>query len=155
MRRMVIQAVLMGTAALLVMAGYGKAEGATVPKPVSAAVAAGVEFQPFWAGFRKAVLAHDVAAIEAMTRFPLKAKGELDDDPAKPISKAGFPPVLAAILKGDANVRGFQGTTQDFVQSHPTFPVDKLDGGGHQRVGDLVFQRGAGGWALAMVYPPE
>jgi hypothetical protein len=148
-----IQAVLLGAAALLVVTGHGTAEAAAANP--AAAVASGVDFQPFWAGFRKAVLAHDVAAIEAMTRFPLKAKGELDDDPAKPISKAGFPPMLAAILKSDANVRGFQGTTQDFVQSHPTFPVDKLDGGGHQRVGDLVFQQGPGGWALAMVYPPE
>ena len=91
-----------------------------------------------------------------MTSFPLEAKGELDDSPAKAINKASFPPSLAAILKKGASVRGFQGTAQEFIRSHPVFPVDKFDGGGRRlrvRV-ILVLQQGPGGWTLAMVYQP-
>lgn len=150
----VIRAVLIGSIAL-VSASCGRSADAApnASKSMTAPTATG--FQPFWAAFRKAALANDMVAVAGMTSFPLKAKGELDDAPVKTITRAAFPLLFAAILKEDANVRGFQGTTLDFIRANPAFPAGKLDGGGHQQLGDLVFGQGSGGWNLAMVYQPD
>ncbi|WP_424632015.1 hypothetical protein [Bradyrhizobium sp. SYSU BS000235] len=111
-----------------------------------------VDFQSFWALFRQAVMNDDTAAIEAMVSFPLKAKGELDDDPIKAIGKPAFGPVLRASLKEAANMRGFSGSTLDFLRANPVFPKVDLDGGGAQRIGGLLFRRQTNGWKLSMIY---
>ncbi|MGY5776323.1 hypothetical protein [Rhizobium sp. LEGMi135b] len=65
----------------------------------------------------------DVAAIEALTVFPLKTKGQLHDDPVKAIGKRAVAPLLSSRLKEDANMRGFSGSTLDFLRANPVFPA--------------------------------
>ncbi|WP_168879280.1 hypothetical protein [Rhizobium sp. P28RR-XV] len=110
------------------------------------------EFQSFWAHFRQAVMNDDIAAIEALTVFPLKTKGQLDDDPVKAIGKRAFAPLLRSRLKEDANMRGFSGNTLDFLRANPVFPRIDVDGSGDQNVGSLVFRRQTNGWKLSMIY---
>lgn len=114
--------------------------------------AGSVDFRPFWQRFRQAVMSDDAKAIESMVNFPLKTKGELDDDPVKSVGKPAFGPLLRASLQEDANMRGFNGSTLDFLRANAVFPKADLDGSGAQRIGSLVFQRGKSGWKLSMIY---
>jgi hypothetical protein len=143
--------VLIAAAALLATFD-GNAVLAQAARPQGSEAANIMDFQSFWGNFRQAVMNDDTAAIEAMVNFPLKTKGELDDDPVRAIGKPAFGPLLRASLKEDANLRGFSGSTLDFLRANPVFPKSDMDGGGAQRIGSLVFQRQTTGWKLSMIY---
>lgn len=130
----------------------GGAALAQAARPQESKAANIMDFQSFWGRFREAVMSDDTAAIEAMVNFPLKTKGELDDDPVKAIGKPAFGRLLQASLKEGTNMRDFNGSTLDFLRANPVFPKINMDGGEAQRVGGLVFQRTTKGWKLSMIY---
>jgi hypothetical protein len=142
---------LVAAAAAFAMLG-GHVGLARAARAQGAEAAQAVDFQSFWGPFRTAVMNDDTAAIEPMVNFPLKTKGELDDEPVKAIGKPAFAALLRTSLKQDANVRNFSGSTLDFVRANPVFPKADLDGGGSQRIGSLVFQQQKNGWKLSMIY---
>jgi hypothetical protein len=143
--------ILIAAATLLAVLGGGASFAQAAPRQGSEAANI-VDFQSFWAGFRKAAMNDDMAAVEAMASFPLKTKGELDDDPVKAVGTPAFAPLFHTSLKEAANMRGSNGSTLAFLRANPVFPKIDLDGGGAQRIGGLVFRRQADGWKLSMIY---
>jgi len=144
-------ALIVGATALATISDNNAAHAQAVPQQVSESVKI-TDFQSFWGLFRKAVMNNDTKTIDAMVVFPLKTKGDLDDDPVKAIGKPAFGPLFQASLNEDANMRDFSGSTLDFLRANPVFPETDMDGSGAQRIGSLLFQRQPDGWKLSMIY---
>ena len=106
-------------------------------------------FEPFWTGFRQAVLQNDMGKLAALTRLPLQVGFEDDQDHARTVSRAAFPSYFAAELKcpsadGDTNAAMIRRKVQptgrfDFHDSH------------RATVGMFSFTRVADGWRLTLL----
>ena len=101
----------------------------------------------FWSTFRRAVLADDVAAVAALTKFPLTTRGSMDHCPEVEHDRAAFDtlwPQLLAVDPGlghQENMRGLIERLDAIVGSERRH----LEQGGDLRMGDFEFRKNAAG----------
>lgn len=115
-------------------------------------VGAFFDIQEFWVEFRRAILNQDSSQVLAMTVFPFKARGPLDDDPVTYYDRSGFYKVFQSFLSQWDGLSLRSLTELDAIKA--TVAVDKEDvDGNHARVGNLVFEKDAlAGWRLTFAY---
>jgi hypothetical protein len=110
------------------------------------------DIQEFWVEFRRATLNQDFNQVAAMTVFPFRTRGPLDDDPVNEYGKSRFYKVFQSFLS-QWNGSDLSGSTElDAIRA--TAAVDKkYVNGNYARVGDLVFEKDAvTGWRLTFAY---
>ncbi|QYE34315.1 hypothetical protein KZX46_16230 [Polymorphobacter sp. PAMC 29334] len=112
----------------------------------TAASAATTDFGAFWSKFRTAVIAHDMTKVTALTKFPLSAGFDSDQDHPAKIGRTQFARYMATELKCESSDGG---TTFDMIRSRvqPNGKYDVQDA--HSAtVGRFEFANSSTGWHL-------
>lgn len=126
---------------------------------IAAAVEAESTFVAFWAEFRRAALAGDTARVVALTRFPFRTRGPMDDDPVRRHARPAFPRLFfGRLLAADPGLRPTPDTMRDLLARTERPRGDAVDPGRRDaRVGDFVFARAGRGapWRFTMAYTPD
>lgn len=108
----------------------------------------------FWLAFRQALIDGDTAKLTSWARFPLKVRGELDDDPIRTIEKSQFTTLIAALMNQRAGDE-VHATMRDQVVATTTLDSRSFGGGDGKDffgVGPMNFRRVGGRWKLTEVY---
>lgn len=105
-------------------------------------------FMAYWAKFRAAVLRDDMATLATLTRFPLQAGSDNDQDHPRSITRAQFPAYFRVELRCPALDHGsnFDMVRRRAGKLDPNYDYHKS---GHATVGSLDFLKIAGQWRLA------
>lgn len=112
------------------------------------------DFGAFWADFRQAVVRRDRGSIVAMTRFPFRTRGEMDESPEKACDRAGFERILDSLLSQDAGLSREPEPMSDYVRRLERAPAGAVQGD-LARVGPFEFQRIDGRWLWVKSYVSE
>jgi hypothetical protein len=110
------------------------------------------EFQAFWTEFRQAVTANDKNKVVAMTRFPFKTRGLIDDDPVKTYSRESFLKIWDQLLQSDPGDSPDASTMQRFLERKTTISVRDSAGIGAFHIGRFVFEKIKEKWLFTMAY---
>lgn len=109
-------------------------------------------FINFWRSFQKDIVAEDYASLSSKTKFPLKAKGQLDYDTIDKYDVRSFEKVFSKFLGdtiyvNDASLHSI--TRYDFLKNYKL--KEKLDES-QNRIDDMVFEKLKGKWCLTLIY---
>lgn len=118
---------------------------------VSAAAASPVNdgFLPYWAKFRSAALGGDVAKLASMTRFPLRAGFDSDQDHPRPITRAQFARYFKTELGCPSND---SGSNIDAIRRRTRLdPAYDDDDGRNATIGRFAFEKTGGQWRLTTI----
>jgi hypothetical protein len=114
------------------------------------------DFQGFWSDFRTATLANDLGRIMAMTRFPFRTRGPMDDDPVVSHGKDGFAKLWEKLLLQDPGLRPEPETVRQLIQRKVRISAAEHGrGASTARVAGLVFERVNGRWFFTRAYVEE
>jgi hypothetical protein len=110
-------------------------------------------FEIFWSAFRRAMLDEDLETLAQLTRFPISARGTLDDDAIRPVSRRKLGTLVRTLMKQPVAAPGKPQTHKQYLQAQELPPSDALESSGdHARVGDLVFDLEGNGWRWTEAY---
>jgi hypothetical protein len=112
-------------------------------------------FQTFWKAFRESIVSAKPDATAALTEFPLKTRGTLDDAPVHSVDRAGFAGTLEEVLRQDPGLSSKPDTMRELILRTETVDERAMSGSGMARVGSLVFSNTAAGWRLTMAYTED
>gem|GEM_PF-3574582 len=130
--------------------GAATAPGAT-PTPGDAREKS--PFEIFWRAFRRAMLDEDLETLAQLTRFPISARGTLDDVPIRRVSRRKLGTLVRTLMKQPVAAPGEPQTHKQYLQAQELPPSDALESSlDHARIGDLVFDLGANGWRWTEAY---
>ncbi|MDH4471354.1 MAG: hypothetical protein QE487_02035 [Fluviicola sp.] len=110
-------------------------------------------FSEFWSRFRTAVLNSDTTAVTAMTEFPFRTRGPLDDYPIVEYNKEQFPVVFWKFLKQWSGL-DLEGTTEleEIKKATPKESATNID---YINVADLEFRKINDEWRFTFIYLNE
>jgi len=112
-------------------------------------------FQTFWKSFRESIVDAKPDAVAALTQFPFKTRGTLDDAPVRSVDQAGFAGALEEVLGQDPGLSSKPETMRDLILRTETVDERAMSGSGMARIGSLVFSNTAAGWRLTMAYTDD
>ncbi|HZF67584.1 MAG TPA: hypothetical protein VEZ47_06075 [Gemmatirosa sp.] len=108
-----------------------------------AAGPAATSFRTFWTAFRSAALAGDTVRVAALTRFPFRTRGDMDDDSVRRHARRAFPALFVErALTVDPGLSIEPETMRDLI-ARTIVPGDGVvhADGRRARVGAFVFER--------------
>jgi len=125
-----------------------------VAVPVVPAVAVPVDAQVFWTKFRSYVLNEEQDKIVAITSFPFKTRGDLDDDPEKSYDKETFLKLYKLIF--NQFDRRAQKTVKEVIKTTELLLPKNVHGDNKIRIENLVFRKQDDGqWMFTFAYVLE
>ena len=106
-------------------------------------------FLGYWARFRAAALRGDMAALAGLTRFPLQAGFDSEQDRPKPIARSQ----VAAYFRTELGCQGAgQGTNLDDTRRNAQLqPPYDFHNARRAIVGSFVFEKVAGQWRFTAI----
>ncbi|HYD54447.1 MAG TPA: hypothetical protein VEA99_17550 [Gemmatimonadaceae bacterium] len=110
--------------------------------------------QVFWVAFRRAALDDDVERVAQLTQFPLRTRGQSDEDPEVVVERASFPSLFARLMRQDPGLAAAPETMRALLERTTALGPREL-GPAQARVGALEFARTGAGWRLVFAYTEE
>ena len=118
------------------------------------AAVADTSVQHFWTEFRRAALAGDVARVAALTSFPLRTRGPMDDDPEVTHDRVAFAALFRRLMAQDPGLAAAPETMRALLdRTHALGPRELSPE--QARVGAFEFARTPVGWRLVFAYTEE
>ena len=130
------------------ISSYAVAVAAFISLAVTAAPT-GDGFLLYWATFRTAALNGDTARLATMTRFPLRAGFDSDQNHPRPITRAQFARYIKTELGCPSNDTGSH--IDAIRRRHGLDPAYDFDDEHNATIGRFAFEKVAGHWQLVMI----
>jgi len=108
--------------------------------------------QTFWAEFRAAVLGDKTEKVVALTNFPFKTRGTMDEDPILEHDRKWFAQTFPKLLAIDPGLSGEEGDTMRALIKRTEKITDAQVDENSLRVGDFVFEKIKEEWRFTMAY---
>jgi hypothetical protein len=115
-------------------------------------------FNIFWADFREAVIKNDTTKLTNLTHFPLKVRGERDEDSVIYLRINNFIFYYKKfLLNSSFLVKGIYITNFEYIRNTemPEKATLFQETKTWKRVGDLEFEKINNKWGLALLYCPR
>lgn len=106
-------------------------------------------FVRFWDTFHKDIIAKDYVALSKKTKFPLKAKGELDYDSIDKYSVKDFERVFSKFLSDE--IATYRKVRYEWLKSYK-LSSEKIKRNDLVRIENMVFEKIKGQWWLTLIY---
>jgi hypothetical protein len=115
-------------------------------------------FKVFWTEFREAVIKNDTMKLTNLTHFPLKVRGERDEDSVIYLPINNFISYYKKFLLNTSFfVSGRHITNFDYIRNTeiPEKATLFQETQTWKRIGDLEFEKIKNKWGLALLYCPR
>lgn len=137
---------------LLLLLVYGSA---LAPLPAEAAAVPAGDFAKFWDDFRSAVLQGRAAQTAALTHFPFKTRGTMDDDPVVAHDRPWFLRSYKNLLAVDPGLSDGPWTMRKLIEQTTGAVANDAVSGNRARIGDFLFEKINGRWWFTFAYFDE